>query len=102
LTGKALFSGAVDVTGPESLGLDDLAQRWSNLHKRKLEVQILPGKEVIERLVANGMPLQSAQQIVGYCEMMRLFDVRVSDTVERTTGIPPTSVDGLLRNLVIT
>jgi NAD(P)H dehydrogenase (quinone) len=102
LTGKALFSGAVNVTGPESLGLDDLARRWSDLHKHKLEVQVLPGKEVIERLATNGMPLPSAQQIVGYCEMMSLFDVKVSATVEQATGTPPTSVDELLRNLAIT
>lgn len=101
LTGKALFSGVIDVTGPESLGLEDLARRWSNLHKRKLDIQILPGKEVAERLAANGIPLESAQNIVGYSEMFRLFDMRVSNTVERATGIPPASVDGLLRKLAI-
>ncbi len=101
LTGKALFSGAVDVTGPESLGIDDIARRWSDLHSRKLEVQILPGREVIERLASNGMLLESAHGIASYCEMFRLFDVRVSDTVERATGTPPSTVDRLLQALSI-
>ena len=101
LAGKALLNGVLDVTGPESLGLEDLAQRWSGLQQHKLEVLILPVQKVIERLTANGMPLQSAQQIAGYCGMMRLFDGMVSDTVERATGKPPASVDGLLRDLKI-
>ncbi len=101
LTGKALFNGAVEVTGPEALGLADLAQRWSSLHGRKLEAQILPGKEVVERLAANGMTLESAQQIVDYCGGFQLFEGPVSDTVERATGAPPASVDGLLHELVM-
>ncbi|MGA2141014.1 MAG: NAD(P)H-binding protein [Brevinematales bacterium] len=101
LTGKALINGAADVTGPESLGLDDLARRWAGFHERNMEVQIQPGGRVIEGLVSNGMPLQSAEQIVGYCDMFRLFDVKVSDTVRIATGKPPVSADELLRNLII-
>jgi NAD(P)H dehydrogenase (quinone) len=99
LTAHVLLSGVVDVTGPESLGLYDLARRWSTLHKRRLDIQILPGTDVTENLVANGMPRESAQQIVGYCGMMRFFDVRVTDTVERTTGKSPTRVDKFLLDL---
>ena len=101
LVGKVAFTGAVDVTGPEALGFADLAQRWSSLQGRKVSAQVLPDKEVIERLVAKGMPLQSAQGIVGNARGMLRLNAVPADTVKRATGKPPTSVDGLLRNLVI-
>jgi NAD(P)H dehydrogenase (quinone) len=100
LTGRFPAFGAVDVTGPEALGLADLAQRWSDLHECKLAVRYLPGKEVIKRLAKNGMPLQSAKGLVENISfMMQLSAVPVSDVVERATGTRPASVDGVLSAL---
>jgi uncharacterized protein YbjT (DUF2867 family) len=102
LVGKVAFTGAVDVTGPEALGFADLVQRWSSLQGRKVVAQVLPDQEIIKRLIANGLPVQSAQGIVGNASgAIRWCAVPVADTVERATGNPPTSVDGLLRNLVM-
>jgi NAD(P)H dehydrogenase (quinone) len=97
LAGKAPISGIVNVTGPESLGLEELAQRWSGLHGKKLDAVILPGAEVVERLASAGVALQQVQGIVNYCGLFRMFEVSVSDIVERATGTPPASVDGILK-----
>jgi len=99
LAGKAKLRGFHEVTGPESLGLSELAQRWSEIHRRKLEVCTATSDKVIESLVDNGMNLDQASGIVGYCEMFKQFEIPVSGTVEKATGISPASVDEVLRSL---
>jgi NAD(P)H dehydrogenase (quinone) len=100
LSGRSDVEGAVEVTGPEALGFGALAQRWSILHGRKLKPVVLPGSEVIERLVANGMPREAAIGIVANASgFIRLMSMKATDTVKRVTGIAPISVDSLLRSI---
>ena len=50
---------------------------------------------------SNGTPFEIAQSIIKRsCEILKWFEVPVTDTVERATGIPATSVDGVLSDLV--
>ncbi len=102
LTGKASLKGVVNVTGPEALDLKDLALRWSDIHKQKLDIQILPGKEVVKKLLTKEMPLEMAQRFVDHCKMFGLSELMpVSDTVEVATGKPATSVDEVLKDLIL-
>lgn len=98
LAGRVQLEGALDITGPEALGLEDLARRWSALHGRPLEPWILPASEVVEKLVAKGMPKQAAEVMASYCPLFRMFEVPITDYVRRVTGREPIAVDALLRS----
>ena len=102
LAGSCDLEGAVEVTGPEALGLVELAKRWSKYQGRTMEAIVLPANEVIERLVENGAPRESARGIVANANgMFRFFAVPVSDAVRKATGAPPVRIDGLLRGLCL-
>jgi NAD(P)H dehydrogenase (quinone) len=101
LTGKFSIKGQADVTGPESLGLAALAGRWSKVNDRKLDAVFMPDKEVIETLTECGMTIETAQGIVSYCGMFKMFEWPVSDFVERATGKKPCTVDNILSGFML-
>ena len=101
LSGKSLIKGVVELTGPDALGLKDLAVRWSEIHKSKPEIIVLPDDALIERLKLNGLTETEAKGIVGAAGwILRNENVFVNDNVERITGLKPTSVDEMLSKLV--
>ena len=102
LSGKSVFKGAAEVTGPEAIDLAGLAARWSDFSGGKLKVRVIPEKDVVNCIVAKGMTQEAARGLIESATVFwRLFDVPVSDTVLRATGTQPASVDEMLRGLDI-
>jgi NAD(P)H dehydrogenase (quinone) len=102
LAQKSDIGGPVEITGPEALDFAELAERWGKGNGRTIRPAILPPEEIIERVVAKGVPRATAQGIVGNASgVMRYLKVKPSDAVLRITGTAPESVDGVLKELVI-
>jgi uncharacterized protein YbjT (DUF2867 family) len=101
LTGSFPAEGTHDVSGPESIGLSGLADRWSKLNGRRLDAVTMPDNEVIETLAGDGASFEDAQGIVGYCSMFKMFEWQISDFVERATGEKPRTVDHFLNGYML-
>jgi NAD(P)H dehydrogenase (quinone) len=100
LAGKIALSGPVDVTGPERLGLIDIAQRWSSISGREVTAQVLPESELIAQIIAQGIPERSAVSAAGIAiGVTRAGTSIISDSVEQATGTKALPVDVVLRSL---
>lgn len=97
LAGRLADVGPVDVTGPEALSFADLAQRLSHISGRTITPQALPDNEIIARIVAKGVPADTAGFMVGLASSIaRDISTTPTDIVERASGTKPSPVDVVL------
>ena len=97
LSGRLADSGPIDVTGPEALSFADVAQRLSALSGRSIPVQALPDDEIIARVIAKGVPADTASFMVPMARWLASnLSTTPTDTVERASGSKPVSVDAIL------
>ncbi|GHO71989.1 hypothetical protein KSC_108810 [Ktedonobacter sp. SOSP1-52] len=100
LAGKSHFSGPVDVTGQERLGLTDIAQRYSSISGHPLTIRVLPDDEIIAQIMVKGVPAQVAAGVVGIASGVAHDTTSlVSNIVEQATGTQASPVDVVLRLL---
>ncbi len=100
LAGKSHFSGPVDVTGPERLGLTAIAQRYSSISGHTLTARVLPDDEIIAQIMAKGVPAQVAAGVVSIASgVAHDTTSTVSTIVEQATGTQASPVDVVLRFL---
>lgn len=90
-----------DVTGPQALSYGDVADRLGKSMGRPVTYVDAPDDAVRGALVGAGLNAWFADALVGLYQDYRRSGVdgyasEVTDTVERLTGRPPRSLDGLL------
>jgi len=103
LAGDGTITGPVDVTGPEALGLTELAERLSSLTGQTVVRQVLTEEELKNYLRAKGLPEQAVGFLLGVLSWITGGDfATVTDLVERATRSRPVSIDETLRSLVLT
>ena len=97
LAGRLADTGPVEVSGPEALSFADVAQRLSRISGRTITAQALPDNEIIARVVAKGVPADTAGPRVGVASWLaRDLSTMPTDTVERASGTRPSPVDAVL------
>jgi uncharacterized protein YbjT (DUF2867 family) len=90
-----------DVTGPEALSYADVAERLSAVMGRPINYVDVPDEAARQALLGFGLDDWFTDALVGLYQDYRRsgpngYASRVTDTVERITGQPPRSLDGLL------
>lgn len=102
LAGTIADIGPVDVTGPEALSFTDLVQRYSSLSGRSVGTKMLPEQEILAQVLTKGIPQEAAEFVVGFTSWIaRDVPTTPTDIVKRTSGTEPSSVDEVLRSLVL-
>jgi NAD(P)H dehydrogenase (quinone) len=102
LAGRLGDVGPVDVTGPEAIGLIDVVERLSRFAGRTIESQVLPDNEIVARIVAKGVPAETAGFMVGLASWLgATLSNTPTDIVERASGTRPVSVDEVLRTVEV-
>lgn len=97
LLNENITTGPVDVTGPEALGLPELAARLSKLQGREIVSQVLTDDEMVAHLQTKGLPAEAAGGFLGILKWLTQGDFGpVSDSVEKFTGVKPAPVDTVL------
>jgi NAD(P)H dehydrogenase (quinone) len=97
LAGRLADTGPVEVSGPEALSFADVAQRLSHISGRTITAQALPDHEIIARVVAKGVPADTAGFMVEMASWLaRDLSTMPTDTVERASGTRPSPVDAVL------
>lgn len=87
----------LDVTGPGTLDAATIADVLTRISGRPVRYEPQSDKQAVAAFVAGGMPEDAAWAVCDYGAVIRdgWLDV-VTDTVERITGRPPTSVEEFL------
>lgn len=81
------------ITGPEALSYDDVAATLAPVVGRDVVHQRVDGDAVRARMRAAGIPPAFAEVLAGLEDQLRDgADDRVTDTVQRVAGRPPTSL----------
>jgi uncharacterized protein YbjT (DUF2867 family) len=93
-----------DVTGPEALSYHDVASKLSSALGRKITYIDAPDAAVRSALLGFGLDPWFVDALVGLYQDYRRsgtdgYASALTDTVERVTGRPPRSLDGLLSEL---
>lgn len=84
---------AYDLTGPESLDFDSVAERFSDVLGRRVTYARPSSFEFVRQTAARGVSLRFAVLMVGIYAPARLgLAGRVTDDVARLLGRPPTSL----------
>jgi uncharacterized protein YbjT (DUF2867 family) len=104
LTEAGHAGASYDVTGPEALSYDDVAAKLSGALGRQVAYVDTPDDTVREGLLGMGLDQWFADALVGLYQDYRDsgadgYASAVTDTVERLTGQPPRTLDGLLAEL---
>ena len=101
LAGATDLTGTVDVTGLEGLSFDAVAARLASLQGRAVPVRRVSDEEYVAHLRATGMPEPVAAAMGDLAATIaRSPNGAATDTVERLTGTPATSIDNALRALI--
>jgi uncharacterized protein YbjT (DUF2867 family) len=90
-----------EVTGPEALSYADVAERLSAVMGRTITYVDVPDAAARQALLGFGLDDWFVGALVGLYQDYRQsgrsgYASRVTDTVERVTGQPARSLDGLL------
>jgi len=97
LAGRLADIGPVEVSGPQALSFADVAERLSRISGRTITAQALPDHEIIARVVAKGVPADTAGFMVEMASWLaRDLSTMPTDAVERASGIRPSPVDAVL------
>jgi uncharacterized protein YbjT (DUF2867 family) len=93
-----------DVTGPEALSYSDVAVKLTSALDRQISYVDAPDGAVRQALLDAGLNEWFAGALVGLYQDYRLsgtdgYAAQVTDTVQRVTGRPARSLDGLLGEL---
>jgi NAD(P)H dehydrogenase (quinone) len=84
---------AYDITGPQSLGQDDVAALLSEVSGRPVEAVAIDDEEFVRGLAAAGIPEPVGRGIASYGRAIREgFIGEASGAVEDLTGRPPRSL----------
>lgn len=90
-------TGPVEVTGPEALGLPELAARLSQLQGQEITSQVLTDEEMVAHLQTKGLTPEAAEGFLGIVKWFTKGEFGpASDSVEKITGTKPASVDSVL------
>lgn len=90
-------TGPVNVTGPEALGMPELADRLSKLQGQEIVPQVLTEDEMVAYLGTKGFAPEAAGRFLGILQWLTKGDFGpVSDSVEKITGQKPAPVDTVL------
>lgn len=101
LIGKLTTTGPIDVTGPEALSFADLASRLSSLSDHQITAHPVPDQEIIAQVTAKGVPADAARSSMRLISWIAHESTETpTDTVERASGVKPTSIDTILRTLI--
>ena len=90
-----------DVTGPEALSYTDVAAKLTQAMGRQITYVAAPDDAVRRALVGAGLSEWFASALIGLYQDYRRsgtggYAAQVTDTVQRLTGRPARSLDGLL------
>jgi NAD(P)H dehydrogenase (quinone) len=97
LAGRLADTGPVEVSGPEALSFADVAQRLSRISGRTITARALPDNEIIVRVIAKGVPADTAGFMVEMASWLaRDLSTMPTETVERASGTRPSPVDAVL------
>jgi NAD(P)H dehydrogenase (quinone) len=98
LAGGNEHSGqAYDITGPELLGATDLAQLYAEIGGRPVEAVPVSDAELIEGILAAGLPQAAAELIASFGAAIRERQLgALSTTVQDLTGRPPAALRSVL------
>jgi uncharacterized protein YbjT (DUF2867 family) len=93
-----------DVTGPEALSYSDVAVKLTSALDRQISYVDAPDEAVRQALLGAGLNEWFAGALVGLYQDYRMsgtggYAAQVTDTVQRVTGRPARSLDGLLGEL---
>lgn len=104
LTGDGHAGAHYDVTGPEALSYSDVAVKLTSALDRQISYVDAPDKAVRQALLDAGLNEWFAGALVGLYQDYRTsgpdgYAAQVTDTVQRVTGRPARSLDGLLGEL---
>ena len=94
LTGEGHEGKIYDVTGPDALAADDLAAIYGELGETEVTVTHFDDQDWVAAMVQHaGMPEPVAQVLATFGAAQRQgYTAVASETVERLTGRPATSV----------
>jgi len=84
---------AYDITGPRSLGQDDVAALLSGVSGRPVEAVAVDDEAFVQGLAASGMPEPAARSIATFGRAIREgYISEAPGEVEKLTGRPPRSL----------
>ncbi len=99
LTDDAHLDKSYDLTGPESLSLAQVAEKFSNVLGREIHYVPQPIEDFRAILTQVGLP---EWRVNAVCDEFRLLSEKASsrttDTAEKILGRPPTSVEQFARD----
>jgi uncharacterized protein YbjT (DUF2867 family) len=101
LTEPGHASARYDVTGPEALSYTDVAAKLTQAMGRQITYIATPDDAVRQALLGAGLGEWFASALIGLYQDYRRsgtggYAAQVTDTVQRLTGRPARSLDGLL------
>jgi len=101
LTEPGHASARYDVTGPEALSYTDVAAKLTQAMGRQITYVAAPDDAVRHALLGAGLGEWFASALIGLYQDYRRsgtggYAAQVTDTVQRLTGRPARSLDGLL------
>jgi uncharacterized protein YbjT (DUF2867 family) len=104
LTGDGHAGGHYDVTGPQALSYSDVAAKLTSALGRQISYVDAPDEAVRQALLGAGLNEWFAGALVGLYQDYRRsgtdgYAAKVTETVQRLTGRPARSLDGLLGEL---
>ena len=85
--------GAYDITGPRSLGQNDVAALLGEVSGRPVEAVAVDDETFVQGLAASGMPEPAARSVATFGRAIREgYISEASGAVENLTGRPPRSL----------
>ena len=96
-----------DVTGPEALSYADVAAKLTSAMGRRISYVAAPDEAVRKALLGAGLTEWFAGALIGLYQDYRRsgtdgYAAQVTDTIQRLTGRPARSLDGLLGEIAPT
>src|SRR6185503_5945178 len=90
-----------DVTGPEALSFDEMADKLSAALGRTITYEAVSNDEYARETIAAGLPAWVADALVGLYGTGSFYGdghaAEVTDVVERLTGSPPRTFEAFAR-----
>lgn len=99
LTGAGHGGQTYEITGPEILSFHDVAARFTKVLGRKIEYVHVPMpayRQTLSKFLTNEWHLNAVCEL--FQEIADGHDLRTSDSVQKLTGKPPTSLEQFIRD----
>lgn len=99
LTGDGHDGRAYQLTGPEAVTFDEVAEHLSTIIGRRIGFVAIPDGAAVEHMVGNGVPEWFATNVVTQFRLLRQgTQTQVQDVVKVLTGREPRSIAEFLRD----